>query len=204
MTVQPTSTTTLQAGDGVAARVSVAAVLAACSLAPEYRVPETPTTEAFKETAAAGNRRRPRTRASRRDGGRRSATRNSTRSRCSCNRRARTCAPRSRVRAVAGGGRAGPLAAVSVARRRCVCNPWARLCEVADGRGPKEPIANDFVASLDLAWEIDLFGRLRNATAAANRRVEASAGELAALDLALQASSRRRISSYAAPTRCSL
>jgi NodT family efflux transporter outer membrane factor (OMF) lipoprotein len=59
--------------------------------------------------------------------------------------------------------------------------------EAADGRGPKEPIKNDFVASLDLSWEIDLFGRLRNASAAAKRRVEASAGQLAALDLALQA-----------------
>ena len=32
------------------------------------------------------------------------------------------------LRAVAGGGRAGPLAAVSVARRGCVCDPGSRFC----------------------------------------------------------------------------
>jgi outer membrane protein, multidrug efflux system len=46
---------------------------------------------------------------------------------------------------------------------------------------------NDFVAELSVAWEIDLFGRLRNATAAANARAEGSAADLAALNLALQA-----------------
>jgi outer membrane protein, multidrug efflux system len=46
---------------------------------------------------------------------------------------------------------------------------------------------NDFVASLDFAWEIDLFGRLRNAAAAAGDRAQASAADLAAVDLALRA-----------------
>ena len=46
---------------------------------------------------------------------------------------------------------------------------------------------NDFVASLDFAWEIDLFGRLRNTAAAARDRAQASAADLAAVELALRA-----------------
>ncbi|HTV24745.1 MAG TPA: efflux transporter outer membrane subunit [Polyangiaceae bacterium] len=45
---------------------------------------------------------------------------------------------------------------------------------------------NDFVANLELAWEIDLFGRLRNAAAAAGDRAQASAADLAAVELALR------------------
>ncbi len=46
---------------------------------------------------------------------------------------------------------------------------------------------NDFVADLNVAWQIDLFGRLRNMTAAANARAQASAADLAGLRLSLQA-----------------
>ncbi len=46
---------------------------------------------------------------------------------------------------------------------------------------------NDFVASLNVAWQIDLFGRLRNTAAAANARAQGSAADLAALNLTLQA-----------------
>jgi len=46
---------------------------------------------------------------------------------------------------------------------------------------------NDFVAGLNLDWEIDLFGRLRNAAAAAGAQAQASAADLAAVELALQA-----------------
>jgi len=46
---------------------------------------------------------------------------------------------------------------------------------------------DDFITSLDAAWQIDLFGRLRNTTAAAAARAQASAADLAALDLSLQA-----------------
>jgi NodT family efflux transporter outer membrane factor (OMF) lipoprotein len=57
----------------------------------------------------------------------------------------------------------------------------------APGADGERSTGNDLSASLSLSWEIDLFGRLRNARAAADRRLEASAGELAALDLSLQA-----------------
>ena len=46
---------------------------------------------------------------------------------------------------------------------------------------------NDFIASLDVAWQIDLFGRLRNLTAAARARAQGSSADFAALNLSLQA-----------------
>ena len=51
-----------------------------------------------------------------------------------------------------------------------------------------EPVAqNDFLAGLDLGWEIDLFGRLRNTAAAAGAEAQSSAADLAAVELSLQA-----------------
>ncbi len=46
---------------------------------------------------------------------------------------------------------------------------------------------NDFVATVDLSWEIDLFGRLRNSAAAAGAQAQASADDAAAVRLSLQA-----------------
>jgi outer membrane protein, multidrug efflux system len=46
---------------------------------------------------------------------------------------------------------------------------------------------NDLVAGLSFKWEIDLFGRLRNAATAANARVQAAAADVAAVELALRA-----------------
>jgi len=54
------------------------------------------------------------------------------------------------------------------------------------GRGAAST-RNDLVAGLDLNWELDLFGRLRNTAAAARDRVQASAADLAGVDLALRA-----------------
>jgi outer membrane protein, multidrug efflux system len=47
--------------------------------------------------------------------------------------------------------------------------------------------SNDFIAGLNLNWEVDLFGRLRNASAAAKDQAQASASDLAAVRLSLQA-----------------
>src|SRR5947207_2816126 len=47
--------------------------------------------------------------------------------------------------------------------------------------------SNDFVAGLNLNREVDLFGRLRNAAAAAGAQAQASAADLAAVQLSLQA-----------------
>jgi outer membrane protein, multidrug efflux system len=46
---------------------------------------------------------------------------------------------------------------------------------------------NDFIAGLDLEWEVDLFGRLRNTAAAARAEAQSSAADLAGVQLALQA-----------------
>ena len=53
--------------------------------------------------------------------------------------------------------------------------------------GGERVLRNEFSASLAFAWEIDLFGRLRSAADAAGLRADASAGDLAAIQLALQA-----------------
>ena len=47
--------------------------------------------------------------------------------------------------------------------------------------------SNDFVASLNLNWEIDLFGRLRNTAAAARAQAQSSEADAAAVALSLQA-----------------
>ena len=47
-------------------------------------------------------------------------------------------------------------------------------------------VQNDFVAGLNLSWEVDLFGRLRNTAAAAGAQAQASGADLAAVELSLQ------------------
>jgi NodT family efflux transporter outer membrane factor (OMF) lipoprotein len=46
---------------------------------------------------------------------------------------------------------------------------------------------NDFLVGLDLEWEVDLFGRLRNTAAAARAEAQSSAADLAAARLSLEA-----------------
>jgi NodT family efflux transporter outer membrane factor (OMF) lipoprotein len=46
--------------------------------------------------------------------------------------------------------------------------------------------ANDFVLDADLSYEVDLWGRLRNTVGAARASEQASAGDLAALDLTIR------------------
>jgi NodT family efflux transporter outer membrane factor (OMF) lipoprotein len=47
--------------------------------------------------------------------------------------------------------------------------------------------SNDFIAGLNLNWEIDLFGRLRNTANAAKAQAQSSAADAAAVALSLQA-----------------
>jgi multidrug efflux system outer membrane protein len=47
--------------------------------------------------------------------------------------------------------------------------------------------SNDFLATLNLNWEIDLFGRLRNTAAAARAQAQSSEADTAAVALSLQA-----------------
>jgi outer membrane protein, multidrug efflux system len=46
---------------------------------------------------------------------------------------------------------------------------------------------NDFIAGGTLSWELDLFGRIRNTVAGARATEQATAGDVAALDLAVHA-----------------
>jgi outer membrane protein, multidrug efflux system len=50
-----------------------------------------------------------------------------------------------------------------------------------------QPLVNNFDLDADLSYEIDLWGRVRNAVAAAKSSQQASAGDLAALNLAVHA-----------------
>lgn len=73
-------------------------------------------------------------------------------------------------------------AGVSATRERTSAN--APTVALSHG---KSATYDDFVASLDLSWEIDVFGRLRNTAAAASAQAQASAADLAAVQLSLQA-----------------
>jgi multidrug efflux system outer membrane protein len=162
--------------------------LAACSLAPEYEIPEAPTTETFKETAGDWQQGAPADTVDRgkwwQAFGDPELDALEARLQTSSQDLRAAIARYEQARAAARQARSFLYPSVSAGASATRGRDSA---EAADGRGPQEPIDNDFIASVDLSWEIDLFGRLRNASAAASRRVEASAGQLAALDLALQA-----------------
>jgi len=87
------------------------------------------------------------------------------------------------ARAVALGARSNlfPSVAISSSATR------TRTSANAPRSGGVSTLGNDYVAGLDLSWEVDLFGRLRSGARAARVRAEASAADLAALDLALRA-----------------
>jgi NodT family efflux transporter outer membrane factor (OMF) lipoprotein len=53
--------------------------------------------------------------------------------------------------------------------------------------GSTPTATNDFLLGLNLSWEVDLFGRLRNTAVAANAQAQASAADFAAVALSLQA-----------------
>jgi NodT family efflux transporter outer membrane factor (OMF) lipoprotein len=53
--------------------------------------------------------------------------------------------------------------------------------------GTRGSTYNDLITGLELSWEIDLFGRLRNTAAAAHAQAQASAADFGAVMLSLQA-----------------
>jgi multidrug efflux system outer membrane protein len=90
------------------------------------------------------------------------------------------------ARALAGRARSAEYPSVGVqgsaTRERSSAN-----APVASLPGGVPVTRNDLLAAFDLSWEIDLFGRLRNNAAAAGAQAQASAADLAAVELALQA-----------------
>lgn len=171
-----------------AGALAVAISLSACSLAPEYQAPTAPASEAFREAAGDWQQAQPADAAPRGAwweafGDAQLDSLEAQLQSSSQDLRA-AVARYEQARAAARQSRSGLYPTVdanaSATRGRASSNE-------PGGSGGKEPIGNDLLASLNLSWELDLFGRLSNASAAADRRVEASAGDLAALDLALQA-----------------
>ena len=92
------------------------------------------------------------------------------------------------ARAVALQARSDMFPTIGAERFRdaCAAVPRTRRWQRRPGRVTDSP-PTIFFAGLNLAWEIDLFGRLRNAAAAAGAQAQASAADLAAVELALQA-----------------
>lgn len=70
----------------------------------------------------------------------------------------------------------------SATRERSSAN--APLASLTDH---KASTYDDLAGDVTFAWEVDLFGRLRNATAAARAEAQASAADLAAVELSLRA-----------------
>src|SRR5262249_26333879 len=77
-----------------------------------------------------------------------------------------------------------PTLDANAAAKRSKGSANAPLARALGGTGGEQ---NDFLVGLNLSWEVDLFGRLRNTASAANAQVQASAADLAALALSLQA-----------------
>ena len=170
---------------------SLAAALAlnACTLAPRYAPPPAPEVSAYQESGewlpARPADAEPRGAWWERFG---DATLNDLeRELQSANADLRAAVARlEQSRALALGARSDVFpsltASAGAERERTSANaPLAKLS------GGTASIYNDFTTGLDLSWEIDLFGRLRSAAAAARAQAQSSAADLAAVRLALQA-----------------
>ena len=164
----------------------LAALIGACTLAPRYRAPTMPPVASYKEAGnwmpavpadtqprgawweTFGDAKLNELQAQLRDG--------------SPNLRA-AVARFEKARALALRARSDlfPSVAVTGSATR------TRTSANAPRSGGVSTIGDDYVAGLDLNWEVDLFGRLQSGSRAARARAEASAADLAAVDLALRA-----------------
>jgi NodT family efflux transporter outer membrane factor (OMF) lipoprotein len=90
------------------------------------------------------------------------------------------------ARAVSLGARSAEFptidAGASAARERSSAN-----APLAASLGHRAGTADDLVTGLSMAWEIDLFGRLRSAAVAARAEAQSSAADLGAVELSLHA-----------------
>jgi len=174
---------------GAASTALAAALLGACSLAPKYRPPPTQPVDRFAEAGdwmpASPSDRDPRGKWWEPFGEPQLDELEQHLSESNPDLQA-AVARFAEARAVALRARSAEFPSVdanaSATRERASGNtPLATLL------GGKPSTYNDFVAGLGLAWEIDLFGRLRNTAAAARAQAEGSAADLSAVELALRA-----------------
>src|ERR1700683_2785747 len=93
---------------------------------------------------------------------------------------ARLQEPRAQTRIVGAGRVPSITADASAARTQASLNSPTRNPSIP-------PTFNDFGASVALSYEIDVFGRVRNAIAGARATEQATAGDVGALDLNLRA-----------------
>jgi NodT family efflux transporter outer membrane factor (OMF) lipoprotein len=172
-----------------AAALGTAVALGGCTLAPRYETPATPKVEHFVE-AGDWMPAHPADGASRGDWWQAfdEPTLDDLEQRLSrSNPDLEAAVARfSEARAVALGARSAefPTIDAETSADRARSSAHAPLASLF---GNKAGTSNDFVANVSLAWEIDLFGRLRSAAAAARAEAQASAADLSAVKLSLRA-----------------
>ena len=173
-----------------AAGCIAAALLGGCSLAPEYRPPPPPEVNSFKEAGdwmpAAPADALPR--GAWWEGFQDPTLNELERQLTESNPDLRAAVARfEAARGVAIQARSNifPTLDADVSAKRGKASANTALNRALGGGSPS--VQNDFLAGLNLSWEVDLFGRLRNTAAAAGAQAQASAADLAAVELSLQA-----------------
>jgi outer membrane protein, multidrug efflux system len=168
----------------------VAAVLGGCSLAPKYKAPAAPEVASFKESGdwALATPADSQSRGHWWEGFGEPKLNDLERQLEDSNPDLRAAVARfQEARAVALRARSElyPVVNAQSGVTRGKSSASAPLSEALDSTSPSP--TNDFQLGLNLSWEVDLFGRLRNAAAAANAQAQASAADFAAVQLSLQA-----------------
>ncbi|MGH6645767.1 efflux transporter outer membrane subunit [Aquabacterium sp.] len=171
----------------IAVTALVLAALSACSMAPVYQRPEVAQPAAFQEIPPGWQAAQPADDQARGDWWRRFGddTLNTLQARVTVsNQNLKAALARyDQARALADIARAPSLpllnATVSATRARASQN---------SAKAPAgSPLSSDHSLGLNLSYELDLWGRVRNAAQSGDARVQASAADLEALRLSLQA-----------------
>jgi NodT family efflux transporter outer membrane factor (OMF) lipoprotein len=159
--------------------LAAAALLAACKAGPDYRKPDVPAPSAFKEAGENWKQAQPRDDA---DRGRwweifRDAELGALIERIEfSNQSLRAAAAQLRqAQALAAGARANLFPTLDLSG------------SVVRSRSPGGPTQTNRSISLDASWDADLWGRVRRDIESSDASVQASAGDLAAARLSLQA-----------------
>ena len=175
---------------GRAASLAAAALLSGCSLAPHYEPPRTVAVAAFKEEAGDWMPAQPadaHTRGMWWEAFGDARLNELEKQLDAGNTDLQAAVARfEQARALAREARSNvfPTLGADASAKRGKSSANAPLSAALGGTPVTE---NDFVTGLDLEWEVDLFGRLRNTAAAANAEAQSSAADLAAVQLSLQA-----------------